>query len=126
LDSFHRLARDIGLNALVEVHDRAELETVLDVGIATLIGVNNRDLHTFVTDLSVTERLIGLMPKGVTAISESSISSKAAVDFVRGAGAKAVLVGEHFMRQINVEDAVNELLGPAAASSATASESSSR
>jgi indole-3-glycerol phosphate synthase len=100
------------LDVLVEVHNRPELETVLEIGKATLIGVNNRDLKTFVTDLNVTEQLIGLMPKGVVPISESAISTTEDIAFVRQAGAQAVLVGEHFMRQANVQDAVHELLGP--------------
>ncbi|TVY04576.1 indole-3-glycerol phosphate synthase TrpC [Cohnella terricola] len=114
LASFHALARDLGLDVLVEVHNRPELETVLEMGQATLIGVNNRDLKTFATDLRVTEQLIGLMPKNVVAISESAISSTDDIAFVRQAGAQAVLIGEHFMRQANVQDAVNNLLGPAA------------
>jgi indole-3-glycerol phosphate synthase len=114
LSSFYTLARDIGLDVLVEVHNRPELETVLDIGKATLIGVNNRDLKTFVTDLNVTQELIGLMPKGTVAVSESAISSTEDVKFVREAGAQAVLIGEHFMRQANVQQAVNDLLGPVA------------
>lgn len=112
LQSFHALARDLGLDVLVEVHNRPELDTVLEIGQATLIGVNNRDLKTFVTDLRVTEQLIGLMPKDVVAVSESAISTPDDISFVRGAGAQAVLVGEHFMRQSDVQAAVNELLGP--------------
>ena len=112
LSSFHSLARDLGLDVLVEVHNRPELETVLEIGQATLIGVNNRDLKTFVTDLTVTEQLIGLMPKGVIAVSESAISTQEDVAFVRGAGAQAVLVGEHFMRQPDVGAALEGLLGP--------------
>ncbi|RKP57047.1 indole-3-glycerol phosphate synthase TrpC [Cohnella endophytica] len=112
LSDFYTLARDLGLDVLVEVHNRPELETVLDIGKATLVGVNNRDLKTFVTDLKVTEELIALMPQGVVAVSESAISSTDDVDFVRRAGAQAVLVGEHFMRQPNVQQAVHDLLGP--------------
>jgi indole-3-glycerol phosphate synthase len=112
LSTFYSLARDLGLDVLVEVHNRPELETVLDIGKASLIGVNNRDLKTFVTDLKVTEELIALMPKGIVAVSESAIASTDDVAFVREAGAQAVLIGEHFMRQANVQDAVNELLGP--------------
>ncbi|WP_373229707.1 indole-3-glycerol phosphate synthase TrpC [Cohnella sp.] len=112
LSSYYTLARDIGLDVLVEVHNRPELETVLEIGKASLIGVNNRDLKTFVTDLKVTEQLISLMPKGIIAVSESAISSTDDIAFVRSAGAQAVLVGEHFMRQANVEEAVSELLGP--------------
>lgn len=122
LADFHKLAVDIGLDVLVEVHDRPELETVLEVGLATLIGVNNRDLRTFVTDLGVTEQLIALMPKGVTAVSESAIASRDDVAFVRRVGAQAVLVGEHFMRQPNVGAAVDDLLGPASAEGVSAGE----
>jgi len=114
LADFHNLARDLGLDVLVEVHNRPELETVLEFGQATLIGVNNRDLKTFVTDLAVTERLIGLMPTGVVAVSESAIATTDDVAFVRRSGAQAVLIGEHFMRQASVEAAVNDLLGPVA------------
>ncbi|TFE30007.1 indole-3-glycerol phosphate synthase TrpC [Cohnella luojiensis] len=119
LSTFYTLARDLGLDVLVEVHNRPELETVLDIGKASLIGVNNRDLKTFVTDLKVTEELIALMPKGIVAVSESAIASTDDVAFVREAGAQAVLIGEHFMRQANVQDAVNELLGPVSKEGAT-------
>ncbi|MDB4867038.1 MAG: trpC [Cohnella sp.] len=112
LGSFYQLARDLGLDVLVEVHNRAELEMVLDMGRATLIGVNNRNLHTFETDLKVTEQLIGLMPPGVAAVSESAISTIDDIAFVRAAGAQAVLVGEHFMRQPDPGAAVASLLGP--------------
>jgi indole-3-glycerol phosphate synthase len=113
LRTFHELARQIGLDVLVEVHDRTELETVLEMSKATLIGVNNRNLRTFETDLRVTEELIGLMPQDVVAVSESAISTPDDVEFVRRAGAQAVLVGEHFMRQPDPGEAVNRLLGPA-------------
>jgi len=113
LAAYHRLGRELGLDVLVEVHNRPELETVLEFGEATLIGVNNRDLHTFQTDLAVSEQLIGLMPKSAVAVSESAIGTTDDVAFVRKAGAQAVLIGEHFMRQPSVTDAVNDLLGPA-------------
>ncbi|THF78379.1 indole-3-glycerol phosphate synthase TrpC [Cohnella fermenti] len=114
LAKYHDLARSLGLDVLVEVHNREELDTVLDVGKAKLIGVNNRNLHTFETNLAVTEELISLLPAGVTTVSESAISSPADIDFVRRAGAQAVLVGEQFMRQPDVGEAVHALLGPAA------------
>ncbi|RUS48182.1 indole-3-glycerol phosphate synthase TrpC [Cohnella sp. AR92] len=112
LSGYHDLARSLGLDVLVEVHDREELDTVLEIGKATLIGVNNRNLHTFETDLNVTEQLISLMPSGVTTVSESAISTPADIEFVRRAGAQAVLVGEQFMRQSDVGAAVEALLGP--------------
>jgi indole-3-glycerol phosphate synthase len=115
LGSFHDLARGLGLDVLVEVHNRPELETVLEMGKATLVGVNNRNLHTFETDLNVTKQLIGLMPAGVAAVSESAISSTDDISFVRAAGAQAVLVGEFFMRQPDPGAAVESLLGPVSA-----------
>lgn len=116
LSAYHDLARSLGMDALVEVHNREELETVLDIGKATLIGVNNRNLHTFETDLNVTKELISLLPAGVTAVSESAIGTPEDIAFVRKAGAQAVLIGEHFMRQSDIGNAVNTLLGPAMAS----------
>jgi indole-3-glycerol phosphate synthase len=69
-------------------------------------------LHTFETDLNVTRQLIGVMPKEVFAVSESAISTPDDIVFVRDAGAQAVLVGEHFMRQPDPGHAVEQLLGP--------------
>jgi len=112
LRGFHRLARDLGLDALVEVHDRREMETVLELGIADLIGINNRDLRTFVTDLKTTEELARLKPDHATLVSESGIMGSADLERVRVAGADAVLVGEHFMRQPDVREAVRALMGP--------------
>jgi len=109
--TYHYAAKSLGLDVLVEVHDRAELETVLDIGTATLIGVNNRNLHTFETNIRTTEELIGLMPKGVTHVSESGISSAADMAYLQSIGANAVLIGEHFMRQESVEQAIHDLMG---------------
>jgi len=111
IDSYLATAKSIGLDVLVEVHDRAELETVLDLGTATLIGVNNRNLHTFETNIRTTEELIGLMPQGITNVSESGISSSADMAYLQSIGAHAVLIGEHFMRQKSVEQAIVDLMG---------------
>jgi indole-3-glycerol phosphate synthase len=102
-------ARALGMDALVEVHDRGELERALELD-ATLIGINNRDLRTFVTDLDTTLRLIEHVPAGRTVVSESGISTPADMAALQAAGAKAVLVGEHFMRQPSVEEAVLGLM----------------
>lgn len=104
------LAKDLGLDALVEVHDREELERALELD-TQMIGVNNRNLKTFVTDLGTTEELISLMPKGKTVVSESGISTIEDMAYVEKVGAQAVLIGEHFMRQPVVEQAVHELMG---------------
>ncbi len=90
-------ARAAGLDALFEIHNEAELERALRHG-ATIIGVNNRDLAIFKTDLGLSERLIPLFPKNITAVSESGISTAADAARARGAGAHAVLVGEALMR----------------------------
>ncbi|WP_308639149.1 indole-3-glycerol phosphate synthase TrpC [Paenibacillus silvisoli] len=112
LSEFYDIAKSIGLDVLVEVHDQEEMEAVLGLGKATLVGINNRNLHTFVTDIGTTERLIGLVPAGVTVISESSLASRDDIAFVQNAGAKGVLIGEHFMRQPDVGEAVRDLMGP--------------
>src|SRR4051812_6467286 len=86
-----------GLDALFEVHHELDLERALQHD-AKLIGVNNRDLAIFKTDLSLTERLIPQFPSSVTAISESGISTPADAGRVRAAGAHAILVGEALMK----------------------------
>lgn len=112
LQEFHDIARAIGLDVLVEVHDQEEMETVLNMQKATLVGINNRNLQTFKTDLKTTEQLIKLVPDGITVISESAISSVEDIAYVTQAGADGVLVGEHFMRYNNVGAAIHKLLGP--------------
>jgi indole-3-glycerol phosphate synthase len=111
LKQFLALSKELGLDALVEVHDQAELERVLELD-TKLIGINNRNLHTFVTDLKTTEQLIRHIPKGITIISESGISSQADMAYLESVGSHAVLIGEHFMRQPVVEQAVHDLMGP--------------
>ncbi len=90
-------ARAAGLDALFEIHTEAEIARAVAHG-ATIIGVNNRDLAIFKTDLGLSERLIPLFPKDVTAVSESGIFTAADAARVRAAGAHAVLVGEALMR----------------------------
>ena len=111
MEEYHDLAKSIGLDVLVEVLDAAELETVLSMDKATLIGINNRDLRSFVTDLKTTEKLIGMMPQHVTVISESGIAGRADMDYLQSIGAHGVLIGEHFMRQGDVGEAVCDLMG---------------
>ncbi|TGG76953.1 MAG: indole-3-glycerol phosphate synthase TrpC [Aphanocapsa feldmannii 288cV] len=110
-----RAARTIGLDCLVEVHDEQELERVLAIDGVTLIGINNRDLRSFTTDLDTTERLLDrygdeLRARGVLPVSESGLFSRADLDRVQAAGATAVLVGEALMRQGDVEQAVARLI----------------
>ncbi len=104
------LARGLNMAALVEVHTEAEMQIALGVG-ATLIGINSRDLNTFVTDLGTVERLAAMVPAGVTLVAESGIKTPADVARVSRDGAKAVLVGETLMRAPDIAGATRELLG---------------
>lgn len=90
------LAMDLGMDVLMEVHDREELDRALATP-AVLIGINNRNLHTFETDLSITLDLKPLVPADRLMISESGISEPADVEKLKGAGVKAFLVGEALM-----------------------------
>jgi indole-3-glycerol phosphate synthase len=110
MKSFLTEAAGLGLDAIVEVHNREELDVALDIG-ASLIGINNRNLKTFITDLAVTEELLGRIPSDRFVVSESGISKPEEVARVYEAGARAVLIGEHFMRQPDVADAVTSLMG---------------
>lgn len=98
LRNFGALAGELGLSALVEVHDEAETERALTAG-ARIVGVNNRDLATFTTDLGVTERLARYVPPDVLLVGESGIRSAADVARLADAGVDAVLVGEALMRE---------------------------
>ena len=98
------------MDALVEVHDEAELERALDLD-AGLIGINNRNLKTFVTDMGITLRLAPKVPRGVHVVSESGISAPADLKRLAGAKVTTVLVGESLMRQKDVRAATALLLG---------------
>ena len=93
----HGAARAAGLAALFEVHAEDEIGRAVSHG-AEVIGVNNRDLVDFRTDLALSERLIPLVPPGIVAVSESGINTAADAARARRAGARAVLVGEALMR----------------------------
>jgi indole-3-glycerol phosphate synthase len=91
------LAGEIGIDALVEIHDEAELERALTVG-ATLVGVNQRDLVTFEVDTNRAERVAAAMPDGVVKVAESGVQSADDAQRLRDAGFDAVLVGEALVR----------------------------
>ncbi len=103
-------ARSLGMAALVEIHEEANLPRALNAG-ADLLGINNRDLRRFVTDLDLTFRLRDQVPPEILLVSESGIGCRADVERLEAAGVDAILVGESLMRQPDIGQAVEELLG---------------
>ena len=115
LQYLKKAAAALGLDVLVEVHDAAELERVLNLGGFPLIGINNRDLTSFETDLATTEQLMErfgdrLQDQGALLVSESGLFDRSDLDRVKAAGADAVLVGEALMRQQDVQSALTNLI----------------
>jgi len=108
LASLRARAEALGLTALVEVHDEAELDVALAAG-ARVVGINNRDLRTFDTDLGVTERLAPRIPQGVVVVAESGIFTRADMARLAESGAHAFLVGESLMREADVAGALRRL-----------------
>ncbi|MDX2153275.1 MAG: indole-3-glycerol phosphate synthase TrpC [Bryobacteraceae bacterium] len=108
LRSLREQAERLGMAALVEVHNEDELRSALDAG-AHLLGVNNRDLHTFQVSIETSLRLAERMPPGATLVSESGITSAADVRRLREAGYHAFLVGEHLVRSGSPAAAIREL-----------------
>ncbi|MBW7894943.1 MAG: indole-3-glycerol-phosphate synthase [Opitutaceae bacterium] len=106
--ALHTAAQAAGLDALFEIHNEAELERAVGHG-AKIIGVNNRDLAVFKTDLALSERLIPQFPAHVTAVSESGIFGRTEAARARGAGAHAVLVGEALMKAPDTAALLHEI-----------------
>lgn len=110
LSSLIALAESLGMDALVEVHDEDEMEDAASAG-ATLIGINNRDLHTFEVDLSTSERLCKLAPKEATVVAESGIFTRDDMLRLERCGVLAVLIGEGVVTAPDPAVKVRELLG---------------
>jgi indole-3-glycerol phosphate synthase len=111
-DQMHDLysySRELGMDVLIELHDVSNIERVLATG-TELLGVNNRDLRTFLTSLEHTFEIQRQIPPGVLLVSESGIRTHADILRLRGAGVGAVLVGESLMRQPDIQGAVRALL----------------
>lgn len=109
LREFRELAEGYCMAALVEVHDEEELKPAIASG-ARIIGVNNRNLHTFDVDLGVALRLAEKIPAGVVKVAESGIRTAADVQRLRAAGYQALLVGEHLMQSGDPAQALRALL----------------
>jgi indole-3-glycerol phosphate synthase len=114
LRALHSRARELGLDALVEVHDTRELGVALAAG-AELLGINNRDLRDFSVDVERTSRLMGEIPSGVTVVSESGIATGGQLRALAAEGVHAVLVGEALMRAADPEAALRSLLSDSTA-----------
>ncbi|MED0772105.1 indole-3-glycerol phosphate synthase TrpC [Bacillus siamensis] len=104
-------ARGKGMDVLVEVHDETVLERILHVFQPDILGINNRDLKTFRTSVSQTEKIAQLVPDGCLLVSESGIGSLADLQFVNKHGAQAVLIGESLMREDSQQKAIRGLFG---------------
>lgn len=102
------VCQELWIQTLVEVHDEVELEAAVEAG-AEIIGINNRNLHTFETDLSVTERLARMAPRGKIIVSESGIFTAGHVSMLAGLGVNAVLVGEALVTAEDTAAKVREL-----------------
>jgi indole-3-glycerol phosphate synthase len=107
-------AQDIGLDALCEVHDEEELELAKTIG-ANLIGVNNRDLHTFQVDINTAVRLAPSLPKGAVLVAESGIQTGADLRMLRQAGYHAFLIGESLMRSATPDEDLRRMIAEAKA-----------
>ena len=103
------MAMDIGLECILEVHSLEELEATKHFS-SNIIGVNNRDLNTFITDIETTIKLLPHVPKNKTIISESGLSEKSDLEWLAKMGVSSFLVGESLMKQNNVEKATKSLL----------------
>jgi indole-3-glycerol phosphate synthase len=109
LARLHALAWELGLDVLVEVHDRAELARALALR-PSIVGVNNRDLRDFSVDVRRSLDLLAEMPAGITVVSESGIAAPAQLNELERAGVDAVLIGESLMRAENPQAALSTLL----------------
>ena len=108
LAEFYNFAIDLGLDVLVEVHDENELTVAIECG-ATLIGVNQRDLHTFEVDHQRALRMAAMMPANVIRVAESGVKTRDDARSLRDAGYDAVLVGESLVTASDISKSVREL-----------------
>jgi indole-3-glycerol phosphate synthase len=108
IKEFLRISKDIGLDCVLEINDKADLEKALKTD-ADIIGINNRNLNSFEVDLKTTERLFPLIPKDRIVISESGIKTRSEIEFLRDLGVKAVLIGEALLKAEDIPKKIKEL-----------------
>lgn len=109
LKRFHALASSLNLDVLTEVHSEEDISKALAAGV-DIIGINNRDLHTFKVDIGVTQRLIRLIPQNKIKVSESGIKSYEDVMFLKSMGLNAVLIGEAFMEADDIGAKMRDII----------------
>ncbi|MEK7851320.1 MAG: indole-3-glycerol phosphate synthase TrpC, partial [Deltaproteobacteria bacterium] len=109
LCDFVKLSLDLGMAPLVEVHDETELERTLKTN-AELIGINNRNLQTFKTDINTTVRLMNSIPEDKIVVSESGINTKEDMKLLKDAGVDAFLIGEALMRESDIGKKLREFV----------------
>ncbi|MGB2601156.1 MAG: indole-3-glycerol phosphate synthase TrpC [Candidatus Omnitrophota bacterium] len=109
LTRYLNLTKELGMEALVEVHNEEDVEKSLNSN-AAIIGINNRDLTNFHVDISTTQRLIRLIPDTKVIVSESGIETYEQVMFLKSLGVNSVLIGETFMKSDNIGEKVRELI----------------
>jgi indole-3-glycerol phosphate synthase len=110
LRSFREMAESLGMAALVEVHDEKELELALAAG-ARIVGINNRDLKTFATDIGTSEVLAPRIPRDRTVVAESGIRTRGQIETLLAAGVRAFLIGETLISAPDIGAKLEELLG---------------
>ena len=108
LKELYEYALHLGLEVLVEIHDKTDLIKAMFAG-ATIVGINHRNLETFEMDMRLTEKLIPLIPNNKIIVAESGINDHETVVEIAKMGADAFLVGEHFMRQDDITAAIKEV-----------------
>jgi len=99
----------LGMDALVEIHDKEDLTKAIFAG-ANIIGINHRNLDTFEMDMNLTQKLMPLIPNGKIIVAESGLKDKETIEHLSSVGADAFLIGEHFMRKENISESLKELV----------------
>lgn len=109
LRRFIDIGRRVNIDFLVEVHSEEDVKKAVDSA-CEIIGINNRDLHTFKVDVHTTTRLLKIIPEGKVIVSESGIKAKKDISYLRSLGVNAILIGEAFMRSADIGRKVRELI----------------